>query len=99
MHDRGLRPIGGSHLNLLLLEKVFVVYLCYLLKSKKAHVALLTSKAKHKAVCGESTLMSELDGHTLEARAAPFSEWLANHIGEIYVCLKDHTGKIETIWG
>ena len=34
----------------------------------------------------------------LEAGAAPFSEWFANRIGEIYDCLKELPGEIETIW-
>jgi hypothetical protein len=97
-------------------------------------VALLSAKSKLNTIGGQSTVRSEMDGHTMGARgvrtsmdalkevtpkvtkvymlgdsttvlqalkagAAPFSEWMANRIGEIYDCLRDLPVGIEVIWG
>ena len=49
--------------------KAFAAYLRYILMTGKAHIALLTARSKLNPVRGQSTPRSEMDGHTLGARA------------------------------
>ena len=113
--------------------KAFVSYIRYMLHSGQAHVSLLSAKSKLNAVGGQSTVRSEMDGHTMAARgarttmdalkevtpaitkiymlgdsrtvlqalkagAAPFSEWMANRISEVYDCFRDIPENVEVIW-